>query len=79
MSTIAEEALATLHEAERLSARLPADSKDREAVEDIVAELHEICGQLGASEGPSDGRGMREGVYGAQALLRVIAARHIPV
>lgn len=79
MLTIAEEALATLHEAERLMARLPAGSKDREAVEDIVAELNEICFQLGDDAGPREARGARESVYGARALLRVIAARHIPV
>ena len=79
MLTIAEEATATLHEAERLLARLPAGSKDREAVEDIVAELNEICRQLGLAAGPSEARGAREAVYGARALLRVIAARHIPV
>lgn len=79
MSTIAEEALATLREAEALVARLPVGSKDREAAEDIVAELQEICGQLAEAEGPSDARGAREAVYGARALLRVISARHIPV
>ena len=79
MSTIAEEALATLGEAERLVARLPAGSKDCEAAEDIVAELREILLQLGESEGPSDARGVREAVYGARALLRVISARHIRV
>jgi hypothetical protein len=77
--TIAEEALATLHEAERLVARLPAASKDREAAEDIVAELNELCLQLADVGGPSDVRGVREAVYGARALLRVISARHIPV
>lgn len=79
MLTIAEEATATLREAERLLARLPAGSKDREAVEDIVAELQDVCLQLAADGGPSDARGVRETVYGAMALLRVISARHIPV
>jgi hypothetical protein len=79
VSTIAEEALATLHEAERLVARLPAGTKDCEAAEDIAVELREICAQLADAEGPSDGRGAREAVYGARALLRVIAARHITV
>ena len=79
MSTIAEEALATLREAEALVARLPVASKDREAAEDIVAELHEICLELGDDEGPREARGARESVYGARALLRVISARHIPV
>lgn len=83
MSTIAEEALATLREAERLVARLPAGSKDREAAEDIVSELSEILVQLDHGgrpvAGPTDARGVREAVYGARALLRVISARHIPV
>ena len=83
MSTIADEALATLREAERLVARLPAGSKDREAAEDIVAELGEVLAQLDAGgtagDGPADARGVREAVYGARALLRVISARHIPV
>jgi hypothetical protein len=79
VSTIADEATATLREAERLVARLPAGSKDCEAAEDIVAELLEILAQLYDAEGPGDGRGVREAVYGARALLRVISARHIPV
>jgi hypothetical protein len=78
MSTLGEEAVATLREAERLVRLLPIASKDREAAEDIAAELREICRQL-ADIAPSTARGVRETVYGAQALLRVIAGRHAAV
>ena len=76
MSAITEEAVATLRDAERLIARLPAASKDREAAEDILAELRDICAQLVDGSAPTTARGIRESVYGAQALLRVIAGRH---
>ena len=74
MSTLASEALATLHEAERFLATLTPVSPDYEATVLLVADLRELCGTLTDAldaSGTNLARA-REIVYGAQAYLRII-------
>ena len=76
MSTLAEEAMAALHEAQRLAALLPASTPDHQTAVDLAAELEEVCGQLHDADVPAGVAAARQAVYAAQALLRVISARH---
>jgi hypothetical protein len=75
VSTVLEDAMAALHEAERLVASLPPESAEHQTAVDLAAELREVCDQLNDVDGPARVAGARQTVYAAQALLRVIAGR----